>query len=172
MDRDEEFREFALGQSAGLRRLAYAVGGDWHRADDLVQATLERAYVQWSRVRGAEDPGAYVRTILVHLSASEGRRSWRRREQSRDVVPEPAGRGDESDRVAQSFDLARALTGLTTRQRAIVVLRFVEDRSVHEVSAILGIADGTVKRQTHDAVRRLRELMPDNDKPPQEVPHG
>ena len=172
MDRDEEFGAFALGQAAGLRRLAYALGGDWHRADDLVQGALERAYLRWARVRDADDPAAYVRAILVNLSASEGRRSWRRREHSTDTVPELAHHSSDTDRVGPRVDLARALAGLTPKQRAVVVLRFVEDRPVPEVAAILGIAEGTVKRQTHDAVRRLRALMPDADIPPREVPHA
>ena len=54
------------------------------------------------------------------------------------------------------MDLAALLTGLTVKQRAVVVLRYLEDRPVHEVAAALGIAEGTVKRQSHDALRVLR----------------
>jgi RNA polymerase sigma factor (sigma-70 family) len=109
-------------------------------------------------VAAADEPGAYVRTILVRLAAAEGRRSWRRRERSTEQVPDVAARvpGDVDDRV----DLARCLASLTAKQRAVVVLRFVEDRPVHEVAAILGIGAGTVKRQTHDALRRLRDQLP------------
>jgi RNA polymerase sigma-70 factor (sigma-E family) len=163
---DEAFRELALGHASGLRRLAYAICGDWHRADDLVQCCLERAYLHWRRVVGADDPGAYLRTILVRLAASEQRRAWRRRELSADVVPdssEPVP-GSVEDRV----DLARYLAELTAKQRAVVVLRFIEDRPVPEVAAILGVAPGTVKRQTHDALQRLRALLPDQG----DAPHG
>ncbi|MGH8894452.1 MAG: SigE family RNA polymerase sigma factor [Actinomycetes bacterium] len=171
MDRDEEFAALALGQVTALRRLAYALGGDWHRADDLVQGTLERAYSRSDWVRSADDPSAYLRTILVNLAASEQRRPWRRRERSTDRPPELPAYETDSVRVGERVDLARALAELTAKQRAVVVLRFVEDRSVGEVAVILGIAQGTVKRQTHDAVRRLRRLIPDPDVP-QEVPHA
>jgi RNA polymerase sigma factor (sigma-70 family) len=113
--------------------------------------------VHWARVTAADDAGAYLRTILVRLAASEGRRSWRRRERSTERVPDVAASvpGCAEDRV----DLARCLATLSAKQRAVVVLRFVEDRSVPEVAAILGVGVGTVKRQTHDALRRLRDQL-------------
>ena len=49
---------------------------------------------------------------------------------------------------------------MTARQRAVVVLRYLEDRPVREVAAILGVSDGTVKRQLHDAVAHLRGRLP------------
>ena len=158
--RDEQFADFAARQIPGLRRLAYGVAGDWHRADDLVQGALERAYVHWTKVQAADDPGAYVRGILVRLAASEGRRFWRHRERPAEVLPEPpeTGGGLEIEALRR-VDLGRALAGLTAKQRSIVVLRFVEDRSVNEVAQMLGIAEGTVKRQTSDALAKLRGLL-------------
>jgi DNA-directed RNA polymerase specialized sigma24 family protein len=72
------FVEMTAGQLPRLRRFAYAVSGDRHRADDLVQSALERMYVAWPRVHDVADPGAYVRTILVRLATRDTRRMWRR----------------------------------------------------------------------------------------------
>ncbi len=159
IQRDEAFCAFAAGQAPGLRRLAYGITGEWHRADDLVQGALERAYVHWRRVEAADDPGAYVRAILVRLAVSEGRRPWRRRERSTDALPEASLDGVL---VEDRLDLARALAVLTPKQRAVVVLRYVEDRPVADVAALLGISEGTVKRQASNAVRRLRPLLGDS----------
>ena len=154
---DEAFTEFALGQAPALRRLAYGLVGDWHSADDLVQGTFERAFVHWRRVQSAHDPAAYVRTILVRLAISEHRRPWRRREQTVADAPEPGGPPHSvADDVTGRVELAGLLAGLTVKQRAIVVLRYLEDRPVHEVADVLGVAEGTVKRQAHDALRTLR----------------
>ena len=169
--RDEAFSQFALGQASALRRLAYTLVGDWHRADDLVQGTFERAFVNWRRVRSADEPAAYLRTILVRLAASEGRRVWRRREWNTADAPEPRPVAADIDQASDRVDLARLLAGLTVKQRAIVVLRYIEDRPVHEVAAVLGIAEGTVKRQTHDALATLRALAT-STMPTREVPRG
>lgn len=164
VSRDEQFRQLVVGQAAGLRRLAYAVSGDWHRADDLVQGTLERAYVRWARVEAADDAGAYLRSMLFNLAISERRRPWRRRERLADTEdrrvdgPDPgaeAAFATALDRV----DLASVLAGLTAKQRAVVVLRHLEDRPVREVAAVLGVSEGTVKRQLHDAVAHLARLL-------------
>ena len=58
--------------------------------------------------------------------------------------------------TVERLDLVQALAGLTPKQRAVVVLRFIEDRPVREVAQILEIGQGTVKRQTHDAMATLR----------------
>jgi len=155
---ERSFREFAAAELPRLRRFAYAVSGDWHRADDLVQGALERMYVAWPRASAANDPGAYLRTVLSRLAISESRRPWRRRELVADRVPD-ADVADAVPGLVDRLDLAQALAGLTVKQRAVVVLRYLEDRPVAEVAEILGIAEGTVKRQCHDGVRHLRRLL-------------
>jgi len=170
MSRDEDFRSFALGQSLGLRRLSYALTQDRHRAEDLLQATLERTYLKWARVAGAEDPGAYVRSICYRLAATERSRGWRRFESTFAEPPELVDSPQED--VENRLDLARALSGLTVKQRAVVVLRYLEDRPVREVAHILNVSEGTVKRQTFEAVRRLRTLLPATADKNTEAPHA
>ena len=155
---DESFAALAEAELAGLRRFGYAVCGDWARADDLVQATFERMYRRWPRIHEVAEPGAYARTVLSRLAVSETRRSWWRRERVTEAPPEPLV-GDGAQQTAERLDLAEALTGLTVKQRAVVVLRFIEDRPVAEVAEILGIAAGTVKRQCHDAMAHLRRHL-------------
>ena len=166
-DLEESFRAVAQAQLPRLRRFARALTRDPHHADDLVQAGLERMYVAWPRTHTVADPGAYLRTIVVRQAISESRRPWRR-EHSTDVLPE-TGHDGAAGTVLQ-LDLARALQSLTLKQRAIVVMRYVEDRSVGEVAQVMGIAEGTVKRQSADAVAKLRRTLGEDflDDPPED----
>jgi RNA polymerase sigma-70 factor, ECF subfamily len=152
MGREEEFRDFVLARSPGLLKSAFMLTGDRGHAEDLVQTTLLRAYVAWSRVSEADEPYAYVRRIL-YTSFS---RSKRRRELA-ESIREPAEPVLAVDGTPEDRDqLRRALRELTAKQRAVIVLRFYEDLGVDEVAALLRISPGTVKSQTSKALARLR----------------
>jgi RNA polymerase sigma-70 factor (sigma-E family) len=153
---EERFRAMADAELPRLRRFALAVTSDPHRADDLVQGALERMYVAWPRTHDVGNPGAYLRTVVIRLAISESRRPWRR-EHSTDTLPE-TGHDNEAGSVL-GLDLARALAGLSIKQRAIVVMRYIEDRPVDDVAQVMGIATGTVKRQSADAVAKLRRIL-------------
>lgn len=140
-----------------LRRLAVAwCGQDVHRADDLVQSALERVYASWPRVARREDALAYARTTMVRVLVSERRRAWWSRERSTDRPPELPGLEPEPE---GSWDALSAVSALPPRQRAVVLLRFVEDLSVAETAAVLRISPGTVKSQTADATATLRRRL-------------
>ena len=68
---------------------------------------------------------------------------------------------DSTENAALRLTLEQALARLTPKQRAVIVLRFYDDRSVEEAAAIMGCSTGTVKSQTSYALGRLRKLIPD-----------
>ena len=158
-EQEESFRAFAEAAMPRLRRLAWASCRDGHRADDLVQSTLEKLYAVWPRVERVEDPLAYARTTLVRTLISEQRRHWWRAERSSDDPHRdggdpgaPAG----TDAVETRMVVTEALARLPERQRLIVVLRYLEDLSIAAVAELLGCTEGTVKSTSHDAVKALR----------------
>ncbi|RSM37404.1 SigE family RNA polymerase sigma factor [Amycolatopsis balhimycina DSM 5908] len=153
--RDLDFSEYFAARVQRFRRVAFAFCGDWHGAEDLVQAMFVQLYRRWRRVR-PDTVDAYARRILLNLFLAGQRRSGR--EYVVSFPPDwesPPGR-DTSLRL----DVERALAGLTPRQRAMVVLRFLEDLPVTEVAALLGVAEGTVKSQTARGVEALRAALP------------
>ena len=158
----ESFSAMAEAEMPGLRRFAVGVCADPHRADDLVQAALERVYVVWPRVCEVERPGAYLRTVLLRLAVREQRLARWSRETTTGAPPEPeTGPGsDLATETAGRLDLVALMAVLTVKQRAVVLLRYVEDRPVAEVAAVLGVGEGTVKRQSSDALARLRLAAP------------
>jgi RNA polymerase sigma-70 factor (sigma-E family) len=157
--RDEEFREFMRNRASPLHQSAYLLCGDWHLADDLVQDTLVKAYQHWNRVRQADSPDAYVRRIL--LNEVHGR--WRRRERVVPVARFPEGREpvapDATDELVRRAGLLQALLALPLRQRATVVLRYLEGMSERETATVLGCSEGTVKSQSARALGTLRNFL-------------
>jgi RNA polymerase sigma-70 factor (sigma-E family) len=158
-DRDEAFVEFAAASLPGLRRTGYLMCGDWHRAEDAAQEALIRVYRSWDRVQRREGLLAYARRTTVRILIDESRRPWRREtptEERHDIgMPDPTARSDERDAMV------RALSSLSPRRRACVVLRYYHDLSVAETARALGCSEGTVKSQTSDALHALRPLLGD-----------
>jgi RNA polymerase sigma-70 factor (sigma-E family) len=158
LDRDREFGEFVDARALVMRRTAYLLCGDWHRAEDIVQTALIKLYVAWSRVR-KDSVDAYARKVLVRTAVDETRRGFFQRERTVDVLPEAAVTDDSAD-----FDLRLALDALPPGQRAVVVLRYWEDLSVTETARILGRTEGTVKSQAAKGLAALRDLLEDEPK--------
>jgi RNA polymerase sigma-70 factor (sigma-E family) len=157
--RDEEFGEFVRSRASPLHQSAYLLCGDWHLAHDLVQDTLVKAYQHWPRVRQADSPDAYVRRILLN----EARGRWRRRERSMPVSRfaeerEPVA-PDATDEIARRVGLLEALLILPLRQRATVILRYLDGMSERETAAVLGCSEGTVKSQSARALGTLRNFL-------------
>lgn len=168
------FAEFVSARSPALVRTAYLLTGDRQLAEDLVQSALVRAWPHWDRVAG-DHPEAYVRRIMINLQNSWWRRRWRG-EVPTEQLPEPhptaagpgaggAGTGDDPSAVADRMVLAAALAALPRGQRQVVVLRYVEDRSVKEVAEIVGCSEGTVKSQAARGLAALRDRLADLDAP-------
>jgi RNA polymerase sigma-70 factor (sigma-E family) len=157
--RDEDFQEFMRNRASLLHQSAYLLCGDWHLAHDLVQDTLVRAYQHWPRIRQVDSPDAYVRRILLN----EVRGRWRRRERVVPVARFPEGRepaeADTADELARRAGLRQALLALPLRQRATVVLRYLEGMSERETAAALGCSEGTVKSQSARALGTLRSFL-------------
>jgi RNA polymerase sigma-70 factor (sigma-E family) len=159
MDRadDEHFRAFMAARAPALLRTAYLLTGDRGLAEDLVQNALARAYRHWGRVRATGDPEAYVRTVLLN----ERRRWWRRGGDRELAVADLPDRGgpDESAAVDERDALWRALRRMPPRTRAVLVLRYWEDRSEAETAALLGCSVGSVKSQASRGLRRLHAVL-------------
>lgn len=159
---EERFRAFAADVMPWLTRTATLLAGDRHRGDDLVQEALVRAYVKWRHVRSADDPRAYVRRILVRCAIDASRAPQRRETvagAAGDLVLDRADPSAHEHRVLDREPLVSALTQLPPRQRAVLVLRFLEDMDVGTTAELLGVTTGTVKSTTHDGLRAVRSLL-------------
>lgn len=141
----------------GLLRFAYVLTGNQSEAEDVVAEAFARVMPKWKR-GGIENLAAYLRRAVVNESNGRFRRlRLQRREDNRrraDVECDPA----PDDRVVAKLLVARLLLELSPQQRAVVVLRHLEDRSEAECAEILGITTGSVKAYLSRALDRLRAL--------------
>jgi len=145
-----DFDEFVAARSSRLLRTAYLLTRDHALAEDLLQTALTKSWFAWSRIQG--DPEPYVRKVLVNTFASWWRRRWNG-EQAHADLPETPEHDDATD---ARHDLWTAMGRLPRRQRAVVVLRYVEDLSEAETAQVLGVSVGTVKSQASKALAKLR----------------
>lgn len=154
----DDFAGFVHSTGRQLYRTALLLTGDHHLAEDLTQATYAKAYASWRRVAGSDDPVAYVRRSLFNTFVSH-RRLRRNAEVPTGTLPEPpaAPPADPSLRL----DILAALQLLSASDRAVLVARYWEDRSVSETAADLGVSESVVRTRAKRALDRLRPHLAD-----------
>ncbi|THA25293.1 SigE family RNA polymerase sigma factor [Streptomyces sp. RKND-216] len=155
--RSDEYAEFARARAGHLYRSACLLtAGDTHLAEDLVQETLGRLYVRWGRVSRAENPAGYAQTVLTRTFLAH-RRRHSSGERVTDRLPDRgvAADGDASLRLTLMDGLSR----LPVKDRAVLVLRYWEDRSVAQTADVLDVSSAAVRTRCVRALGRLRELL-------------
>jgi RNA polymerase sigma-70 factor (sigma-E family) len=155
-DRDREFRAYFEARVAVIRRTAYLLCGDWHRAEDLAQTALAKLYVAWPRLNRGGQIDAYARKIVVRAAIDDSRRWFRRNETAVDTVPDMPAPAPGMDDM---LDVRAALAALPPGQRAAVILRYWEDLPIAETAELLGCSEGTVKSQSAKGLLTLRRLL-------------
>ncbi len=147
------FERFVAERGRHLWRAAWLLVADDHHAEDLVQIALTKTYSRYASLGDDRKFEAYVRTTIYRTFVSLWRlKSWKI-ETPRSEVPH----GSPPESTAElRVDVLRALSTLPRMQRAVLVLRFFEDRSTAEVAETLGIAEGTVKGYVHRGCATLR----------------
>lgn len=157
MTREEDFDAFVARSGPSLLRTAVRLAGSRPAGEDLLQSALERTWSRWRTLTDTSAPvaEAYARRVLVTQAARERRRFWHGERAT----------GQLPDRPVQAYDgldereaLRRALADLPPRWRAVVVLRYVEDRPEAEVAELVGCSVGTVKSSASRGLARLREV--------------
>jgi RNA polymerase sigma-70 factor (sigma-E family) len=157
-DTEAAYVDYVSARLPALHRTAYLLyGGDAHRADDVVQATITKLYQHWNRIRRTDNIDAYVHRMLVHALIDEKRHTWTRvrlfAKADDTTTSEPQGTVDERT------NLVAALRQLPPRQRAVLVMRFLLDRPIEEVAEALNCSVGTVKSQSSRGLDALRDML-------------
>lgn len=149
----DDFEAYLVAAWPRLLRSAWLLTGDWHRAEDLLQTVLAKAYGRWSRIRTGA-PDAYLRAMLATTYLNWWRRRWRG-EVPTERLPDRPGPDPHADAEVRSA-VRTALRALPRQQRAVLMLRFHADMTEAATAEALGIRLGTVKSYTARALATLR----------------
>jgi RNA polymerase sigma-70 factor (sigma-E family) len=160
---DARLDDYVRGQWPALVRYATALCGDQTEAEELVQSALVRVALRWPFISDKDNPDGYVRRAILNGYLNV----WRRLRSRETTLPElpDVSMADSAGVVADTLTVRRALQTLPPRQRAVLVLRYLEDRSERETADLLGCSLGTVKSQTSKGLAKLRKAigLPDDE---------
>jgi RNA polymerase sigma-70 factor (ECF subfamily) len=143
---------------ACYRRLVgqlFAVTGDLHEAEDVVQEAFVRAVARWNRLRNYDVPEAWVRRVAMNLAANGLRRARRRAALVARLGPPPEVPPMSVERLA----VAEALGGLPVSYRQVLVLHHLVGLPLDEIARQLGQPVGAVKARLHRARSALAKLL-------------
>jgi RNA polymerase sigma-70 factor (sigma-E family) len=152
--RESEFTEFVAARYRALVRTGWLLAGDRGHAEDLAQSALIRTYLAWHRLRDPANAEAYARRALVRLALRGRARRWNSEIAAGEIPESPAPRPGDGD---LAIDVRRALAALPAGQRAVLVLRYLDDLSEADTARLLGISPGTVKSRAARGLASLRE---------------
>jgi RNA polymerase sigma-70 factor (sigma-E family) len=152
------FEEFAAFRLPAVLAFAAVLTGQRATADDIAQEVLIRAYARWDRIGGLDRPEFYVRKMVLNEFLSWRRRSWRV-VLAGDAAGAAGSTSDLADQHAERAALLAEIGKLPKRQRAVLVLRYYEDRSDAEIAELLGCRPSTVRAYASRALAALRVEM-------------
>jgi RNA polymerase sigma-70 factor (ECF subfamily) len=168
---DAGFAEFYHGSYPRIVTLVAVLLGDQHEAQDVAQEAFARALGRWQRLRKYDVPEAWVRKVAFRLAVDTSRQTRRRR-----LLPArlAAGAGhspaadtaNPADQLGLGFsNMATALAALPMAQREVIVLHYVADLPVEQISRDFGIPTSTVKSRLVAGRRRLAVALKDQGAP-------
>ena len=161
---DDLAREFEvrLSESSALAvRVAYGVLRHRQDAEDVAQEAFARAHRKFASLRDRDRFRAWLVRMTWRLALDHRRGAKRRAAREEAAIQPDAGPSLEEKAIAseRSARLWAAIDALPEKLRMVVVLAAIEEQSVRDVAALLGVPEGTVKSRLFDARKKLQELL-------------
>ena len=158
--RNQIIRNQMVGLLPRLRRFALTLARDSDRADDLVQASCERALTRLDQLREGTRLDSWLYRIIYTQWIDRVRRRQRRSAQAeslRDLQALDEERASSPKRLISFMDVKKALGRLAQENRAAILLVAVEGYTYAEAAVVLGVPPGTVASRVARARSALAE---------------
>jgi RNA polymerase sigma factor (sigma-70 family) len=153
----EGFAAFYEGEIRSVVGLTYVLSGSRSGAEDLAQDAFLMAYRHWDRIGSYDDPGAWVRRVAVNRAISARRR---RVSEAKALIRLGGTRITLPELSVDNQDLWSAVRRLPPRQAQVIALRYWDQRTTHEIAAILELSEATVKSHLQRARQTLADTYP------------
>lgn len=148
---------YACHRTALMRLALHLTCGDRHRAEDLVQEVITRAWCRRDTIRRAE-VRAWLAVTARHLVIDWHRRQVHSAAREQATVQYPLA-DDPADQVTAAVIARSAVAALPPHHRAVIVCLYWAGCTTGEAAAALGIPAGTVKSRTFHAMAALRASL-------------
>jgi len=138
------------------------LGGDTHRAEDVIQETLLRC---WNKQNLVDGEGMAVRPWMFRVARNlvvDGHRTRMARPLEiggATWLTELGAEVDDIERMLSSMVVRDALEALTPAHREVIRATYFADRTTQQAADALGVPQGTVKSRVYYALRCLRTAL-------------
>jgi RNA polymerase sigma-70 factor (ECF subfamily) len=157
-------RDHILAFLPDLKAFALSLTHDSARADDLVQSTILRAWINLDQFRRGTNLEAWLFTILRNNFYSEFRKRRREVEDADSAYAKSLKVQPEQEFRLLLKDLQRALAQLPLEQREALILVGGQGETYEEAAAICGVAVGTIKSRVNRARTHLAQVLKMKDR--------
>jgi RNA polymerase sigma-70 factor, ECF subfamily len=168
-----EFDAFYAATSRRLVGQLFAMTGDLGEAEDALQEAYIRAWQQWPKIGAYANPEGWVRSVAFKLCVNAWWKTRNRLTAHRRAAPRSEA-GSGSELGPDLLALVRALRQLPERQRRVLVLHYVADLTVEQITRETGMPAGTVKSYLSRGRAALAPLVSEfsDDRPAAQAEEG
>ena len=161
MTRQQFIDRIATEQESLRRFLRGLCGGDAFRADDIAQEALLKAYLSFERFEGRSRFSTWLFRIAYncwhdHLKKSSKESGWNGLDNEAAQISDD---GSSPDRRFEHQDLYLAISGLNHQEKAVILLFYMEDKSIKEIVEIMDMPSGTIRSHLSRGRKHLKEHL-------------
>ena len=150
----ESFGELGRRYFNVLVAIAYAVLGDHHLAEDAAQEALAKALVNLVKLRQTERFAGWLRRICQNVAHDMATRKTDQALTEDTAQPARQGQGMDGDGAVK-----RALSRLSPEARELIVLRYYNDCSYEQISAVMGLSGPAINGRLTRAKQKLADYL-------------